>query len=81
MKGAARTGRPLLLLSLALVKVRLTREVRDLGGNVYAEGSLVEVRAARDGKLEVVGAHFLPLSDEEWEPYLSEEDLGRLLGG
>ena len=68
------------MLSLVTVKVRLTREVRDLGGNVYAEGSLVEVRAARDGKLEIVGAHFLPLSDEEWEPHLTGEDLRRLLG-
>lgn len=52
-----------------------------MAGNRYAEGSLHEVVFALDGVPEVVGARYLPLSRDEWEPALSDRDLERLLGG
>lgn len=50
-------------------------------GNRYAEGSLHDVVFALDGVPEVVGARYLPLGKDEWEPALTGEDLDRLLGG
>ncbi|BBL80329.1 hypothetical protein Rxycam_02204 [Rubrobacter xylanophilus DSM 9941] len=55
--------------------------MRDLGGNLYPEGCVVEARLARDGVAEVLGAQYLPLGPGEWEPALAEEDLERLLEG
>lgn len=52
-----------------------------MAGNRYAEGSLHDVVFALDGVPEVVGARYLPLSKDEWEPALTDEDLDRLLGG
>jgi hypothetical protein len=64
-----------------IFRIRILRTVRDLGGNLYPEGSVVEARFARDGVAEVLGAQYLPLGPEEWEPALSKEDLERLLEG
>lgn len=61
------------------VKVRLTKDVRDMAGNAYAEGCVADVLIAVDGVPEVVGACYLPLSPDEWEPVLADEDLERLL--
>ena len=61
------------------LKVRLKRDLRDMAGTPYPEGSVVEVRFALDGIAEVVGAQYLPLSPGEWEPALAEEDFEKLL--
>lgn len=61
------------------MKVRLTKNVRDMAGNVYPEGSIVDILVAVDGVPEIVGAGYLPLRLDEWEPMLSNEDLERLL--
>lgn len=61
------------------MKVRLTKNVRDMAGNVYPEGSVVDVLVAPDGIPEVVGAGYLPLRPTEWELALTDEDLERLL--
>lgn len=42
-------------------RVRLTKNVRDMGGNVYPEGSVVDILVAVDGTPEVVRAGYLPL--------------------
>lgn len=67
-------------MRLTPVKVRLTKTVRDMGGNVYRRGAVVEALFALDGIPEVLGAQYLPLSEDEWEPAIAEEDLARLLG-
>jgi hypothetical protein len=36
------------------MKVRLTKKVRDMAGNTYPEGSMVDVLVAMDGVPEVV---------------------------
>lgn len=59
--------------------MRLKKNVRDVMGNVYPKGSVVDILVAVDGVPEVVGAGYLPLSPNEWEPTLSNEDLERLL--
>ena len=68
-------------MRLTQIKVRLTKTVRDMGGNVYHRGAVVEALFALDGIPEVLGAQYLPLSEDEWEPALAEEDLARLLEG
>ncbi len=60
--------------------MRLTKNVRDMIGNVYPEGSVVDVLVAIDGVPEMVGAGYLPLSPDEWEFALTDEGLERLLG-
>ena len=62
-----------------MLTVRLKKDVRDMAGNRYAEDSLQKVVFAPDGIPEVVGAGYLPLSRDEWEPALSDGDLDRLL--
>lgn len=52
-----------------------------MAGNRYAAGSLHDVVFALDGVPEVVGARYLPLGRDDWEPALAEADLERLLGG
>jgi hypothetical protein len=61
------------------MKVKLTMTVRDFSGSPYPKGSVLEVRMAPDGKLEVVGAQHLPLRPHEWSLVLTDEDLERLL--
>ena len=63
------------------MKIRLTRTVRDFSGSPYPKGSILEVRVALDGMLEVAGAQNLPLYPHEWELVLTDEDLERLLDG
>ena len=65
----------------ANLKIKLTRTVRDFSGSPYPKGSVLEVRIARDGMLEVAGAQHLPLHPYEWELVLTDEDLERLLSG
>ncbi len=64
----------------ASLKIKLTRTVRGFSGSPYPKGSVLEVRIARDGMLEVAGAQHLPLHPHEWELVLTDEDLERLLG-
>lgn len=52
-----------------------------MAGNRYAEGSVHLVVFALDGVPEVVGAGYLPLSRDDWEPALADEDFDRLLAG
>lgn len=61
-------------------KVRLTKSVRDMAGSAHPEGREVDVLFALDGVPEVIGAGYLPLNRDEWEPVISDEDLRRLLG-
>lgn len=48
-------------------------------GRRYAKDTVHRVVFALDGIPEVVGAGYLPLSRDEWEPALSDGDLDRLL--
>ncbi len=59
--------------------MRLKKNVRDMAGNVYPKGSAVDILVRVDGVPEVVGAGYLPLRLDEWEPMLSDKDLDRLL--
>lgn len=61
------------------IKVRLTKTARGMRGNVYRRGTVVEALFALDGVPEVLGAQYLPLSKDQWEPAITEEDLARLL--
>ncbi|MDQ3965899.1 MAG: hypothetical protein M3246_05520 [Actinomycetota bacterium] len=61
------------------MKIRLTKTVRDFGGSPYPKGTVLEARIALDGALMVVGAQHMPLSFDEWETVLTDEDLERLL--
>ena len=61
------------------IEIRLTKTVRDMGGNVYRRGAVVQALFALDGVPEVLGAQYLPLSKDKWESAITEEDLARLL--
>ncbi len=65
----------------ASLRIKLTKAVRDFSGSPYPKGSVLEVRIAPDGMLEVVGAQNLPLYPHEWELVLTDKDLERLLDG
>lgn len=51
-------------------------ETSTVGG---PRGAGVEALFARDGVPEVLGTQYLPLSKDEWEPAIAEEELARLL--
>ena len=53
--------------------------VRDFSGSPFPKGSVLEVRMAPNGALEVVGAQHLPLRSHEWTLMLTDEDLEQLL--
>lgn len=55
--------------------------MRDLARNRHVDGSLHDIVFALEIIPEAVGARYLSLSGNEWEPALSEGDLYRLLGG
>lgn len=63
----------------ALVLIRLTKDVRGLGGPPLPAGVLVEARRAQDGILEVQGFGYLPLNPDEWEPYVAPGEYDALL--
>jgi hypothetical protein len=62
-----------------ILKVKLTRAVRDFSGSPYPKGSVLEAQIEPDGLIKVIGAQNLPLYPHEWELVLTDEDLQRLL--
>lgn len=64
-----------------ILKIKLTKMVRDFSGSPYPKGSVLKARVAPDGMLEVAGAQHLPLYPHEWELVLTDEDFQQLLDG
>jgi hypothetical protein len=62
------------------MKIKLTKTVRDFSGSPYPKGSVLEARIGPDGgRIEVVGAQYMPLNPHEWETMMTNEDFERLL--
>lgn len=60
--------------------IRLVREVRLSGGKRYPPGSCFEAKTDPKGKVRIPG-RVTPLSDNDWEPVISEKDLKALIDG
>lgn len=55
------------------MRIKILKRARDLGGRIYEKGTEVEARFASDGVPQVIGAGYLPLNPEEWEPAWEED--------
>lgn len=61
----------------SFIKIRLTKNLYGFSGLPFARGTIMGARIGPHGKVEVeaVGSRYLPLSPDQWELVLSDEDL------
>jgi hypothetical protein len=60
--------------------IKLTRDIKAVGGRVFEAGGVREAYSDIYGQIRMEGMAYRYLRPDEWEPHINEREMNRLLG-